>query len=108
VSGITVLPETDISTRTRRQPPYHVIILNDDHHSQQFVVEVLCKVLGCGEQRAEDLMMVAHNSGRAIVWTGALEVAELKADQIRTFHELRDPGNRDLGPLSVEIEPAPE
>jgi len=63
VSGITVLPETDISTRTRRQPPYHVIILNDDHHSMDFVVEVLCKVVGCTQERAAEYMMLAHRSG---------------------------------------------
>ena len=30
----------------RRQPPYHVILLNDDHHSFEFVIEVLRKALG--------------------------------------------------------------
>ena len=106
MSEITVQPETVVSTRTRRQPPYHVIILNDDHHSMQFVVEVLCKVVGCTVERAYEYMMTAHTSGRAVVWTGALEVAELKAEQIRTFHEtLRD--GRQLGPLGCEIEPAP-
>jgi len=107
VSGITVQPETDVSTRTRRQPPYHVVILNDDHHSMQFVVEVLCKVVGCTAERAYEFMMTAHTSGRAVVWTGALEVAELKADQIRTFRETRDDLGKDLGPLGVEVEPAP-
>ena len=43
VNGITTKPQTDEETRTRRVPPYHVILLNDDHHSMQFVVEVLCK-----------------------------------------------------------------
>jgi ATP-dependent Clp protease adapter protein ClpS len=50
--------------------------------------------------------MQAHTSGRAVVWTGPKEVAELKADQIRTFHEVRATG-ANLGPLSCYIEPAP-
>ena len=92
-------------TRTRLLPPYHVILENDDHHSMEFVVEVLCKVLGCPSERAVLLMMEAHTTGRAVVWTGAREVAELKAEQIQTFHESRP--DRDLGPLGCYIEPAP-
>jgi ATP-dependent Clp protease adaptor protein ClpS len=93
-------------TRRRRLPPYHVILENDDHHSFEFVVDVLCKTLGCTGERALQLALVAHHNGRAVVWTGSKEVAELKADQIRTFHEVRE-GGVQLGPLGCTIEPAP-
>jgi ATP-dependent Clp protease adaptor protein ClpS len=86
-------------TRTRRVPPYHVILENDDYHSQAFVVGVLCKVFGYAIERAYQLMMLAHTSGRAVVWTGPKEVAELKADQIGTFRE------GPYGPLGCTIEP---
>lgn len=92
-------------TRTRLLPPYHVILLNDDHHSMEFVIEVLCNVLGCAVERAYQLMLEAHTSGRAILWTGPKEVAELKQEQVTTFHEQR--GSTDLGPLGCVIEPAP-
>ena len=91
--------------RTRRIPPYNVILLNDDHHSMEFVVETLCRVLGCAVERAVQFMMEAHESGRAIIWTGSKEVAELKVEQMQTYPEKRDDG-RDLGPLGCEIEPA--
>lgn len=100
-------PRTEERPRTRRVPPYHVILENDDHHSMEFVVEVLSKALGYNSERAVQLMLQAHNGGRAIVWTGPKEVAELKAERIGTFHEIR-PGGRDLGPLGCAIEPAPE
>jgi ATP-dependent Clp protease adaptor protein ClpS len=92
--------------QTRLVPPYHVILENDDHHSFEFVVMVLCKALGYSLQRAEEHTLQAHTTGRSAVWTGPKEVAELKADQIRTFHETRDNGV-NLGPLSCTIEPAP-
>src|SRR5215204_274191 len=92
--------------KTRRIPPYHVILLNDDHHSMEFVIDVLSKVLGCSMERAVQLMMEAHSSGRAVIWTGPREVAELKAEQVLTFPEIRDDG-RELGPLGCVIEPAP-
>ena len=104
--GVTVAPETDEDTQTRRVPPYNVILLNDDHHSMEFVVEVLCKALGCAVERAIELMLEAHTSGRAVVGTAPREVAELKAEQIRTFHEIRGKGT-DLGPLGCTVEPAP-
>src|SRR4051795_12725885 len=76
-------------SRTRRVPPYHVVLANDDHHSMDFVVEVLKKVLGVSEQKAVLLMLAAHTAGRAVIWTGPKEVAELKAEQVNTFHEVR-------------------
>jgi len=93
--------------RARRLPPYNVILENDDYHSQEFVVDVLRKALGCSEQRAFVLMMQAHTTGRAVVWTGTKEVAELKVEQIRTFHETRPEQNLRLGPVGCTIEPAP-
>lgn len=94
-------------TKTRRIPPYHVILLNDDHHSMQFVMAVLCKVFGCAAERAYQYMMEAHTSGRAVVWTGTKEVAELKVEQIQTVHETRAGDGAKLGPLGCVIEPAP-
>jgi ATP-dependent Clp protease adaptor protein ClpS len=105
--GTDVLPEIEESTRTRQVPPYHVILLNDDHHSPEFVVGVLIKALGFSKERAFESMMMAHTTGRAVVWTAPKEVAELKAEQMLTFHEIRDHDNAQLGPLGVEVEPAP-
>ena len=103
---VTTKPKEKEQTRTRRLPPYNVILENDDHHSFEFVVEVLQKAIGFDQQKAFHLTHEAHTSGRAIVWTGAKEVAELKVEQIRGFHEIRA-GGRKLGPLSCTIEPAP-
>ena len=92
--------------RTRTIPPYNVILLNDDYHSPEFVVEVLCKVLGVAIERAFQLMMVAHESGRSIIWTGSKEVAELKLEQMQSMHEVRASDTAKLGPLGCDIEPA--
>jgi ATP-dependent Clp protease adaptor protein ClpS len=81
-------------------PPYHVILENDEHHSHSFVVSVLCKALGHSLERAYQLMLQAHLTGRAIVWTAPREVAELKAEQLTTFRE------EPYGPLDCTIEPA--
>src|SRR4051812_38320310 len=35
--------EVDEETKTRRQPPYHVILLNDEEHTFEYVIELLMK-----------------------------------------------------------------
>ncbi len=104
---VTTKARPQETTRTRRVPPYQVILENDDYHSFAFVIEVLCKVLGCAPERAYQLALQAHTSGRAAIWTGPKEVAELKADQLTTFHEIRESDQAHLGPLGCTIEPAP-
>jgi len=105
--GTTTRTRERTENRTRRLPPYNVILKNDDFHSFEFVIDVLRKALSFDEQRATLLTHEAHTTGRAVVWTGAKEVAEFKVEQIQTFHEVRAHDGAKLGPLDCEIEPAP-
>jgi ATP-dependent Clp protease adaptor protein ClpS len=100
----TLEPETTSSPKLL--PPYNVLLLNDDDHSMQFVVEVLRKVFGFSIEQAVTLMQQAHETGISVLWSGSKEVAEFKAEQISTFHEIRYADQKDLGPLGVRIEPA--
>jgi ATP-dependent Clp protease adaptor protein ClpS len=98
-----VLPDADTATRVRRQPPYAVVLHNDDHNTMPFVVLVLRKVFGYEVERCVELMMEAHERGRAAVWVGPLEVAELKADQMHSCGA--DPTAAKAAPLRVTLEP---
>jgi ATP-dependent Clp protease adaptor protein ClpS len=69
----------------KTQPPYAVIVENDEFHTFEYVIEVLQKVFGYDLQKALLLTSQVHNAGQALVWSGALELAELKRDQIRGF-----------------------
>lgn len=100
-------PKSNSREQTRRVPPYHVVLANDEDHTVPFVIDVLRKVLGAPLERAMQLTMEAHSSGRSIIWTGPKEVAELKVEQVTTFHEVRAHDGAELGPLTVSIEPAP-
>lgn len=93
-------------TRTRRQPPYHVIVMNDDDHSFEYVIEMLAKLFGHGVTTAEVMAWTIHTQGRAIVLTTHKELAELKRDQVLAYGP--DPRlSRSTGPLGCYIEPAP-
>jgi len=94
-------------TRPKRQPPYAVIVENDDFHTFVYVIEVLRRVCGHSRQRALFLTTQIHVTGRAVVWSGALEVAELKRDQIRGFGTDYFAEQPVKFPLGVTIEPLP-
>jgi ATP-dependent Clp protease adaptor protein ClpS len=100
------LPREETDTRTERQPPYAVVLHNDDVNTMDFVIAVLRVVFGYPVERCIELMLEAHEKGRSVVWVGPLEVAELKADQIKSCGP--DPTRRDAGaqPLGVTVEPA--
>jgi ATP-dependent Clp protease adaptor protein ClpS len=108
-AGVATVPDeqAETATRTRRQPPYAVILHNDDVNTFDFVIGVIMKVFRYRLARAFRLTMQAHYRGRSVVWTGALEVAELKAEQVKSCGP--DPSRRASGapPLRVTVEPLP-
>jgi ATP-dependent Clp protease adaptor protein ClpS len=92
----------------KRQPPHAVVLHNDPVNGFDYVVGVLRKVFRYGRARSFWLTLRAHTAGRSIVWTGTLELAELKAEQVRDCGP--DPRKVESGgtPLKVTIEPLPE
>ena len=65
-------------------PPWHVIVLNDDHNTFQGVAAALSAVLpGVSYDGGMRLANRIHNSGRAIVWSGLREQAELYWELLR-------------------------
>ena len=94
------------STETRRQPPYNVIILNDEEHTFDYVIELLTKLFAHPKKDAVALTWKIHLSGRAVVYTTHKEKAELKRDQVLAYGP--DPRmSISRGPLRCYIEPAP-
>jgi len=102
-----VAPRSDETTdeRTKRQPPYNVILLDDDDHSYAYVIEMLKRLFGYPAERGYQLAREVDTTGRVILLTTTLEHAELKRDQIHGFGpDLRM--SRSAGPMSAVLEPA--
>lgn len=97
--------EQEEQTKPRRQPPYGVIVMNDDLHTFNYVIEILQKVFGYDEQKCLRLAQTVHTAGEALVWSGAFEVAELKRDQIRSGGPDFYASETVKFPLGVRIEP---
>ena len=98
--------KTDPTTQTRRQPPYNVVILNDEEHTFDYVIDLLTKIFRHSLATAQELTWRIHTTGRAIVYTTHKEKAELKRDQVLAWGP--DPRmSISKGPLGCYIEPAP-
>jgi ATP-dependent Clp protease adaptor protein ClpS len=94
--------------KPKRQPPYVVIVHNDNEHTFDYVIELLQRICGHALEKAVDLTLTVHNAGQAAVWSGPREVAELKRDQIRGFGPDLYARKPVRFPLGVTIEPLPE
>ena len=90
------------------QPPYAVVVLNDDDHTYPYVIDALCKVCRHTTEQAFKLAEQIDRTGRAIVWTGTFELAELKRDQIRGMGPDFYAMQVVTYPLGVVLEPMPQ
>jgi ATP-dependent Clp protease adaptor protein ClpS len=107
MSDTLTLPELEKDTerRSRRQPPYHVVLINDDDHSYAYVILMLKELFGHPVEKGYKLADEVDKQGRAVVFTGAKEVAELKQEQIHAYGP--DPTiKRCEGSMTAELEAA--
>lgn len=112
MSETATLPETVRKTKereeqkTKRQPPYNVVLLNDDDHTYAYVIAMLQEIFGYPPEKGFQMAKEVDTSGRVIVLTTTKEHAELKRDQIHAYGA--DPlMERCQGSMSAVIEPAP-
>jgi ATP-dependent Clp protease adaptor protein ClpS len=64
--------------------PWNVIVLNDNHNTFQGVAFALSSTLpGTSYEQGMALANRIHDSGRAIVWSGHQEPAELYWEELR-------------------------
>jgi ATP-dependent Clp protease adaptor protein ClpS len=99
--------QTDTGTRnqTKRQPPYHVVLWNDDDHSYEYVITMLQELFGYPPEKGFLMACEVDNRGRVIVLTTTLERAELKRDQIHAYGRDRLIA-QCKGSMKATIEPA--
>ena len=60
---------------------WNVLVFDDPVNLMEYVTKVFQKIFGYPRERAEELMMTVHVAGKALVWTGDREPAELYVQQ---------------------------
>lgn len=81
----SVSPVEQTAARPRQAPLYHVVLLDDDDHTYEYVIEMLHTLFRHPRELAYRLACEVDSTGRAIVDTAVLERAELKRDQIHAY-----------------------
>ena len=83
-SSTETKPGIEIEQNVSQEPPYKVILHNDDYTPMEHVVAVLRKVIPrMSVRRAVDIMMEAHTKGKAVATKCHKELAELYEESLR-------------------------
>ena len=82
------VPTIETETSESLSPPWQVIVMNDPVNLMSFVTLIIRRVFGYSEEVASKLMLDVHEKGRAIVWTGEREKAEMYVQQLQSYQLL--------------------
>ena len=89
---------------TNQVPQYNVVLIDDNDHTYDYVIEMLMKLFGHNASTAYNMACTVDAMGRVVVDTTHKERAEVKRDQIHAFGaDWRL--DRSVGSMSAEIEP---
>ena len=59
-------PREKTEQKTKGQPPYNVVLLDDDVHSFEYVIRMLKTLFGHPPERGYRMAMEVHTTGRAV------------------------------------------
>jgi ATP-dependent Clp protease adaptor protein ClpS len=97
--------ETGETTDRRNERLFNVVLLDDDDHTYEYVVEMLCSTFFMSPSQAFDHAVEVDSSGRTIVLTCDRDAAEFGRQQIHNYGaDPRMP--RSKGSMSAIVEPA--
>ncbi len=81
-----IKPEIGTEKVVSASPQWNVVVLNDPVNFQGYVIVVFVNVLGISHTQAEKFMLKVHSEGRATVWTGERERAEMIVLELQQWH----------------------
>ncbi len=85
-------------------PMYNVVLIDDNDHTYEYVIEMLMEIFGHGQEKAFQMALMVDYTGRVVVFTGEKEVAEGKRNEIISY----GPDwrlARSMGSMSTVVEP---
>ena|SRR6266567_3225128 len=101
----SISPGTEVIEERQTVPLYHVVLLDDDDHTYDYVIEMLQKIFIFSLDQAYRHAEEVDRAGRTVLITCELPQAEFARDQIHSYGpDSRLP--RSMGSMSAVIEPA--
>ena len=101
----SVLPDQYVTGQEELVPLYHVVLLDDNDHTYDYVIEMLQKLFIFTLDQAFRHAQEVDTCGRTILITCELPQAEFARDQIHAYGA--DPRlSRSKGSMSAVVEPA--
>ncbi len=102
--SVTEIPGTRQGKKDELTPLYNVVLLDDDEHTYEYVIEMLEKLFAFSQSDAYQHAIEVDSTGRTIVMTCELTQAEFGRDQIHAFGaDPRMPQSK--GSMSSIVEP---
>lgn len=100
-----VSPETEVIEQERLVPLYRVVLLDDNDHTYDYVIEMLQQIFIFSVDQAYRHAEEVDRAGRTILITCELPQAEFARDQIHAYGKDWRLA-RSRGSMSAVIEPA--
>src|SRR6202142_3818460 len=101
----TIAPDVEVVNREELTPLYRVVLLDDDDHTYDYVIEMLQKIFIFTMEQALRHAQEVDSAGRAVLITCELPAAEFARDQVQSYgRDWRLP--RSKGSMSAIVEPA--
>lgn len=99
------IPSLEEERIDERAPLFHVVLLDDNEHTYDYVIDMLQRLFLVSAQQAFRHAEEVDSTGRTIVLTCELPAAEFGRDQIQSFGpDWRMPESK--GSMSAIVEPA--
>lgn len=99
------LPRPQRDPRVKQPGLWHVLLLNDDDHTDVYVVDMMKRLFAHPVEKGLLIAKTVDSQGRAVCGTFHKELAELKMEQIHGFGKDRLIAGCK-GSMSAAIEPA--
>ncbi len=105
MSQTITAPVEELTLEDVHEPQYNVVLLDDDDHTYDYVIEMLQRVFILSLEQALHNAQEVDATGRTIVFTCGLPQAEFGRDQIHAYgRDWRLP--RSKGSMSAVVEPS--
>jgi ATP-dependent Clp protease adaptor protein ClpS len=103
----TVQPEIAPEIEEQSEVLWRLVLIDDDDHTYDYVIEMLGAIFGYGAEKAFALARIVDNEGRVTLMTADRTTCEQKQSQVHSYGaDPRIPSSK--GSMTAVIEPLDE